>query len=77
MNEYIVQTEKACGNLREDERDQLRAEVCSALKSTGLPKSNISKEERAAIRSVGKDKTIIVLPADKGKATVVMGCGRV
>ena len=37
-----------------------------------LPKSNILKEERAAIRSVGKDKTIIVLPADKGKAAVVM-----
>ena len=35
-------------------------------------KSNISKEERAAIRSVGKDKTIIILPADNGKATVIM-----
>ena len=72
MNEYIVQREKARGNLREEERDQLRAEVCSALKSTSLPKSNISKEERAAIRSVGKDNTIIILPADKGKATVIM-----
>ena len=72
VNDVIVQTEKACGLIPEEERDKLRVEVCGALKSAHLPKSNISKEERAAIRSIGKDKAVMVLPADKGKATVVM-----
>ena len=70
VNDIIVQTEKACSMLPVEERDGLRAEVCGALKSTQLPKPNIIKEERTAIRNIGKDKS--VLPADKGKATVIM-----
>ena len=72
VNDIIVQTEKACGLIQEGERDKLRAEVCGALISAHLPKSNISKEERAALRNIGKDKSVMVLPSDKGKATVVM-----
>ena len=37
-----------------------------------MPTSNISNEERAAVRNIGKDTSIMILPADKGKATVVM-----
>ena len=71
VNDIIVQTEKACSMLPVEERDGLRAEVCGALKSTQLPKPNITKEERTAIRNIGKDISVMVLPADKGKATVI------
>ena len=72
VNDVIVQTEKACGLIPAEERDKLRAEVCGALKSARMSTSNISKEERAAVRNIGKDTSIMILPADKGKATVVM-----
>ena len=42
------------------------------LKSAKPPKSNISKEKRNALKSLGKNETIIILQADKGRATVVM-----
>ena len=37
-----------------------------------VPKPNITKAERAALRNLQKDDTIIVLPADTGRATVLM-----
>uniref|UniRef100_A0AAQ5YHB7 Uncharacterized protein n=1 Tax=Amphiprion ocellaris TaxID=80972 RepID=A0AAQ5YHB7_AMPOC len=40
--------------------------------SPKLPQSNITKEEIAAIDSLKKDKTITILPADKGRTMVVM-----
>ena len=36
------------------------------------PKSNISKTERQALKSLPDDDSIIILPADKGNVTVVM-----
>ena len=48
MEEFIVETEKACLLVPEEEREPLRAEVRGALKSSRPPKSNITREERIA-----------------------------
>ena len=37
------------------------------------PSSNVTAKERKAINDIKKDRNIIVLPADKGKITVVFG----
>ena len=37
-----------------------------------MPRSNINKPERSAVESLKKDKSIQILPADKGRATVVL-----
>ena len=42
------------------------------LKNAKPPQSYISKNERVTLTSIKKDKDIIVLPADTGRATVVM-----
>ena len=42
------------------------------VKNSKPPRSNISKPERSAIESLKKDKRIQILPADKGRATVVI-----
>ena len=42
------------------------------LKSAKPSKSNISKEERNALKAFGKNETNIILQADKGRATVIM-----
>lgn len=51
---------------------ELRNAVAGILKTAKLPQSNITKQERAAIDSLKKDKTITILPADKGRTIVVM-----
>ncbi|XP_072025128.1 uncharacterized protein [Amphiura filiformis] len=42
------------------------------LKDCKLPKSNITKGEKTALRDLKADPSILVLPADKGRATVVL-----
>ena len=72
---FILQSERACNMLKKeaiDEKQQLKADVRGVLKSTKSPKSNITKEERAALNDLGKDKSILILPTDKGRVTFVM-----
>jgi len=54
------------------EGEQLRAQVAGALNQAKPPKSNISKGERQALRTLAKEKSVTIFPADKGKATVIM-----
>ena len=51
----------------------MRAEVVGVLRNAKAPKSNVSKDERSAINKLSKDKTILVMPADKGRSTVIIG----
>ena len=50
----------------------MRAEVRRVLETSQSPKCNINKEERADVKDLKNNDTIIILPADKGKATMVM-----
>ena len=71
-DDYIVACEKACWKLPKGEASALRAELVGTLKSSKAPKSNISKDERHAIKDLQKQQSIMILPADKGKATVII-----
>ncbi len=71
-NEYIIACEKACWKLPNGDAAQLRSEVVGAIKSSKPPKSNISKDERNAIKELKKEKSIKILGADKGRATVIL-----
>ena len=51
---------------------QLRTEIVGAIKSSKVPKSNISKGEKTALGSLKQKDSFMILPADKGRATVVM-----
>uniref|UniRef100_A0A3P9IR28 Uncharacterized protein n=1 Tax=Oryzias latipes TaxID=8090 RepID=A0A3P9IR28_ORYLA len=44
----------------------------SILKTAKLPPSNITKEEMAAINNLKNNREITILPADKGRTTVIM-----
>ncbi|XP_072028349.1 uncharacterized protein [Amphiura filiformis] len=70
--EFVLATELACKHLAQDDRIQLRAKVASTLKSSTVPEQNITKEERKAIKELKQAEDIIILPADKGKSTVVL-----
>ena len=70
--EFVLATELACKKLAQPDAVQLRAKVASALHSSRPPKSNLSKEERQAVKELKKEDSILILPADKGRATVVL-----
>ena len=50
----------------------LRSEMAGVLRNSKPPKSNITREERKALQDLKKEESILILPADKGKATVLM-----
>ena len=72
VDEMIIATEKACWKIPEEERNTLRAKIVGALKSAKMPKSNLNKDQRQALKDLTKEKSILVLPADKGRCTIVM-----
>ena len=53
-------------------QEQLRTKVAGLLHSAKPLQSNLSKGERQALGNLAKNKDITILPADKGKATVIM-----
>jgi len=78
--EYIAATENLCQSLEEigDPDSMARAQGIRNLVSGELRKgydmkikSNLSKEEREILKQIGDDETIIICPADKGKAIVI------
>ena len=70
--ELIAATESAIkhNNLEASVADELRTKVTSCVVNAKVPTPNLSKEQREAV--LGQDKDIIILPADKGRCTVVL-----
>ena len=63
----------ACQNIPDKgERARIGSEIASILKQAKPGNSNIQKEEWEAIKSLNKDKSIMVRQADKSRITVVM-----
>ncbi|XP_072050005.1 uncharacterized protein [Amphiura filiformis] len=72
--EFVTAVETAChllGNTS-NKAAELRSDCVQVLKQSKPPPSNISKEERVALRELKEDKDITILPADKGRATVIL-----
>ena len=72
VGEYIASIEHACSQLKQGEVEELREEIKTILKMIQSPKSNITREERKALAELRKDKSKIILTADKGVPLVVM-----
>ncbi|XP_064485960.1 uncharacterized protein LOC135398489 [Ornithodoros turicata] len=49
-----------------------RNKVIGILQNANLPPKNITKAEQNALKDLRNDDTIVILPADKGKATVIL-----
>ena len=46
--------------------------MSNALRTARPPRPNLSYTQKTALKDLHKDNTIVILPADKGNATVVM-----
>ena len=76
VEDIVSATESVCRRLdfchKKSTADKLRAEVTKILMKSKLPKSNVNRKERGAIKNLAKDEDIIILPADKGRSTVIL-----
>ena len=70
--EYIAAIEKACTSLQPGKAEELRGEVKANIKKMQFPKQNLTKEEHKALEELKKDKTRMILTADKGVSIVVL-----
>ena len=73
--DFVTATESACRQLGGGDANELRSKVVTILGwgEKVLEKvQNITREEREALDGLRKDDNIMVLPADKGRVTVVM-----
>ena len=73
-HEYIIGIESACRFIGPNtpEAARVRSDCVRILRAAKPPKPNITTDERAALRSLSKDKNITILPADKGRLVVIM-----
>ena len=70
--EIIAKVEAAVRKLDAEQADTVRRAVNGILQQAKPPEPNITKEMRDALKSLKEDESIMVLPADKGHASVLM-----
>ena len=69
----ITATETACRGLDSGDANERRAKVSGILKKRDkIGEQNVSKQEWEAIDQLKKDYSSMILPADKGRVTVLM-----
>ena len=72
IGEYVAAIEQVCNQLEQGKAEELRGEVKKALKNVHPPRPNLSRSEKEALDSLRKDKSRVILMADKGVSMVVM-----
>ena len=75
MQDTIAGMEEAARKLPSDDAHDLRMRVCGILRSSKLPKDNITRSQRAALKEMRSWDDQVILAADMGNATVVMERG--
>ncbi|XP_060516509.1 uncharacterized protein LOC132695977 [Cylas formicarius] len=71
IEEIISSTEAAIKNQSDQDAEEIRIETANIFRRVKLPKTNLTRSEGLALRSLNTDEGIIILPADKGNATVL------
>ena len=46
--------------------------IVSTIQSVSIPDNNLTKDQQQALKRLKTDNNIVILPADKGRVTVVM-----
>ena len=70
--QYVAAIENACTKLEEGKVEEFRVQVKSAIQKIKPPRSNLTRGEKKAITELKKDKSRMVLTADKGVVLVVL-----
>jgi hypothetical protein len=59
-------------NLSDEDKEFIRQDFSVILRKAKPPRSNMSSEERAALKNLRNDENLVILKADKGGAIVLM-----
>ncbi|KAG8222146.1 hypothetical protein J437_LFUL000728 [Ladona fulva] len=70
--DFIGAIEPALRFLPQESAEEARSKIASALKKATPPRSSLSREEREALKDLKDNRDVVILPADKGNATVLM-----
>ena len=70
--QIIANIETAIRTLPEEQAVTIRTETSCILRKAKPPKRNLTNKEFRALKDLNTDENILILPADKGNATVVM-----
>ena len=70
--EIVAAVESSLVRVPEESAEVARSKIIGALGKARPPPVNLLPQERRAIKSLQQDDHILVLPADKGRATVVI-----
>ena len=68
----IATVEDAVKDLEKEEADTIRAKVSLTLQNSKPPKGNLFKDKRKDMKELQSNTSIVILPADKGRSTVIL-----
>ena len=72
VKEIVSKVEKTIKDLDKPVSDTIRAQISLTIQKAKTPKSNLTRSEKLALHQLKQDESIIILPADKGRATVIL-----
>ena len=71
--EHIIsQIESTISHLNPEDAELIRQDTSRILRNSKPPPSNLSYQERQALKDLRNNENLIILPADKGNATVIL-----
>ena len=68
----VAKKETVLAGMPTEEADTIRADLSSIIRRTQAPKPNCTRNQIAAMKTLQQNDNIIILPADKGRATVIL-----
>ena len=68
----VSAVEEGARGLAEVDANDLRGRVCGVLSKARLPRDNLTIKQRKALKSLKYLDGVVILPADKGNAIVLM-----
>ena len=60
--------------LKREEADTIRAKISLTIHNSKPPNYNHSKNDSKVLKELQSDASIVILPADKGRSTVILNC---
>ncbi|KAK5648272.1 hypothetical protein RI129_003164 [Pyrocoelia pectoralis] len=72
LEDIITNVEAALHNVEQTKADEIKLDVINVLRKSKNPKPNISPKQLNTLNKLKKNENILVLPADKGNATVIV-----
>ena len=72
VKEIVSRVENTIKDLDKPISDTIRAQISLTIQKADPPKANLSRSEKLALSQLKQDESIIILPADKGRATVIL-----